>query len=335
MKNEPPEQSGAAWRAEVASRVTRYRARRKRNPDAESAAFDFGSTPALPESRPSFDTNYYRRANTEVREQLAPPLTASTAPATELDPAPEAPAAAVDLDLRPEELGIDDDFLNRYRIAFDEPQPATDEPAGKLILFPSPLLEPMLPPAPSPDELAEPVVDRPRILDVPEEIMPMVQGSLFPEIRLDAEAENAPPQPEFEVPLPVARLSERTIAGLVDAGVVAAGGILFAAIAWMALPEVPHGKPFWMALGAVTVLFWAVYQHLFLLYRGATLGMISRGIRLGTFDGSEPDWKQRGCRARFLFISLVSVGLGFAWALVDEDTLCWHDRISRTFPTRN
>jgi uncharacterized RDD family membrane protein YckC len=72
---------------------------------------------------------------------------------------------------------------------------------------------------------------------------------------------------------------------------------------------------------------------MFLLYGGRTPGMSMRGIRLSTFDGRVPLWKQRVSRARFVFISFASVSLGFLWVLVDEDKLCWHDRISRTFPT--
>jgi hypothetical protein len=30
---------------------------------------------------------------------------------------------------------------------------------------------------------------------------------------------------------------------------------------------------------------------------------------------------------------MAPVMLGFLWAMVDEDMLCWHDRISQTFPT--
>jgi uncharacterized RDD family membrane protein YckC len=104
-------------------------------------------------------------------------------------------------------------------------------------------------------------------------------------------------------------------------------------MALRALPDIPHTKPFWMVLGAVSLLLWAVYQHLFLLCAGRTPGMSMRGIRLRTFDGRAPEWKQRVSRARYIFISFASVALGFLWALVDEDTLCWHDRISQTFPT--
>jgi hypothetical protein len=33
------------------------------------------------------------------------------------------------------------------------------------------------------------------------------------------------------------------------------------------------------------------------------------------------------------FLSLAAGGLGLLWALVDEETLTWHDHISKTFPT--
>ena len=214
------------------------------------------------------------------------------------------------------------------------PGPAP-EAQSNLIVFPRPLLEPPLMPPPSRDELAEPVHARPRILEVPEDIMPAMQGSLFPEIRLDAEEPDVSVsrEPEIEIPLPVAPLSARLTAGLADAGVVLAAGALFAAIAERAMPEIPHTKPFWMTLGAVTMLLWAIYQQLFLLYAGRTVGMQMNGIRLSTFDGRAPEWSERSRRARFVLISFASVALGFLWALVDEDTLCWHDRVSRTFPT--
>ncbi len=216
-----------------------------------------------------------------------------------------------------------------------EPEPPVVPVQGNLIVFPRAFMEPPLVPQPSRDELAEPMDNRPRILEVPEDIMPIVQGSLFPEIRLDYDLEEGASgrKPEIEVPLQVAPVSARLMAGLTDCGVVMAAGLLFAVMACRALPGIPHAKPFWMTLGAATLLLWAVYQYLFLLYAGRTLGMSMRGIRLSTFDGRAPLWKQRGRRARFMFISFAAAALGFLWALVDEDALCWHDRISRTFPT--
>ncbi len=162
--------------------------------------------------------------------------------------------AALNLEIRPTVTA--DPSLDRYFISETVPEPKTApeapaEPAqGNLIVFPRALVEPPLLPQPSRDELAEPMNSRPRILEVPEDIMPIVQGSLFPEIRLDSDFEEDASirQPEIEVPLQVAPVSARLMAGLTDCGVVMAAGLLFAAMAYRALPGIPHSKPFWMAL---------------------------------------------------------------------------------------
>jgi hypothetical protein len=70
-----------------------------------------------------------------------------------------------------------------------------------------------------------------------------------------------------------------------------------------------------------------------LVYGGKTAGMEMANLSLRGFNGRVPDWKQRKHRVYSMLFSLVSVGLGFAWALVDEDCLCWHDRMTRTFLT--
>ncbi len=408
--NHPSANADDAWRAEVASRVSSYRARRKRKSAVDdSPALDFGPaagathgsasqkigwgspvtssrTPQGSVPRPpaqpgghGIDTNYYRRLNAESKAQgLAIQMgatAAATAPAEAYDgfelqnEAINGPSSAAERDdtLRQErivdlsakdpascEAALDtvldleirptvttDSSLDRYCICdtAPEPMPEPEAPAapvqGNLIVFPRALMEPPLLPQPSRDELAEPMNSRPRILEVPEDIMPIVQGSLFPEIRLDSDVEEGASirQPEIDVPLQVAPVSTRLIAGLTDCGVVIAAGLLFAAMTCRALPGIPHTKPFWMTLGATTLLLWAVYQSLFLLYAGRTLGMSMRGIRLSTFEGRAPQWTQRCRRARFIFISFAAAAMGFLWALVDEDELCWHDRISRTFPT--
>jgi uncharacterized RDD family membrane protein YckC len=265
------------------------------------------------------------------------------------DSGQEAGSLSIDLELRPAVTG--DACLDRYRISEVAPETLFEAasapcgaapvaapvlpPQGNLIVFPRALLEPPLLPQPSRDELAEPVHNRPRILEVPEDIMPAVQASLFPAIRLDGDEPESCglPEPAIEVPLPVAPVSARFTASLADLGMVMAAGALFAVIACYSLPGVPRTKPFWMGIGVVTMLLWAIYQCLFLLYAGRTVGMRMTGIHLSTFDGRAPEWTERGRRARFILISFASVALGFLWALVDEDTLCWHDRISQTFPT--
>jgi hypothetical protein len=31
------------------------------------------------------------------------------------------------------------------------------------------------------------------------------------------------------------------------------------------------------------------------------------------------------------YLSAASLGMGYAWLFLDEDNLCWHDRITHTF----
>jgi uncharacterized RDD family membrane protein YckC len=385
---EQPAQSAAeqeAWRSLVASRVSSYRAKRRRNGQELPPALDFGPAPdssarkpmeqpaaeaatdsrgerpwrpiesALPAARKPFDTDYYRRMNAESFDPA--PLAHGSSALAEAAPDPVVPESmpsaesaaqesseVPDLELRSAPAG--DAALDRYLISAPATEPeAESAPAPRaaeksaaapdnLIVFRRPLIEPPLVPPPVHDELAEPMHSRPRILEVPEDIMPPVQGSLFPEIQLDGDPD-APDARETapKMPMAVAMVTERLAAGLVDLGIVLAGGAIFAGMAFHALPDVPHTKPFFMALAAVTVLFWAFYQHLFLLYAGRTPGMALKGIRLSTFEGQPPAWEERFSRARFMFFSMASMLLGFVWALVDEDMLCWHDRISRTFPT--
>jgi uncharacterized RDD family membrane protein YckC len=316
--------------------------------------------------RNTIDTNYYRRLNAEsiaqdsgmqfdatvaatavARDYAAALPGENLAAANDVSPCGTQPDAldsgsagnsVLDLEIRP--TAAADPSLDRYRISAPQPEPEPKPPArpvqGNLIVFRRPLIEPPLLPQPSRDELAEPMNNRPRILEVPEDIIPAAQGSLFPEIHLDADREEGSThrEPHIEIPLQVAPLSQRLFAALLDWLVVMAAGLLFAAMAIRALPGVPHAKPLWMALAAATLLWWAIYQYLFLLFGGRTFGMSVTGIRLSAFDGGPPPWKQRSRRARFMFVSSAAVALGFLWALVDEDALCWHDRISRTFPTR-
>jgi hypothetical protein len=56
-------------------------------------------------------------------------------------------------------------------------------------------------------------------------------------------------------------------------------------------------------------------------------------IRLSTFKGNPPRRRERRHRVIALYFSTASLVMGLLWALVDVDTLCWHDRISRTYLT--
>lgn len=194
--------------------------------------------------------------------------------------------------------------------------------ASNIIEFPRPLV----PPPPRPDELAESILDLPRILDAPEAVpkqVPLGGIILQPEEGVAAS--------DLELPLPVAPLSRRLLAAGVDGLLVAVATVMFALIANKIAALLPSARVL-LELGvALPAILWTVFQYAFLVYTGSTPGMRFTGLRLSDFDGSAPDRTTRRWRALAMALSAVSLGLGFLWCLLDEDTLCWHDRITRTY----
>lgn len=68
----------------------------------------------------------------------------------------------------------------------------------------------------------------------------------------------------------------------------------------------------------------------FWMHGGQTLGMQSWRIRLQRTDGGKLTWAQ--CLVRFLAAipSLLLLGAGLFWILIDRDKMAWHDRLSKT-----
>jgi uncharacterized RDD family membrane protein YckC len=219
-----------------------------------------------------------------------------------------------------------------FDTSFEEAQPLISE-APKIIEFPRPAVAPPLPVV---EELAEPVVEKPRILEaeeVLEEIAPaVVAAPPIASITLEpaaAETVSAYGQ-EQEVLLWIAPPSQRLFAGLVDGLIVATATGLFGLIFLRMTGAALTGR---MAAGLALALpgvFWALYQYIFLVYGGTTPGLQMTGLRLTTFDGSLVPRPLRRWRALAMMVSYASLGLGFLWAMVDEDGLGWHDRITRT-----
>ena len=87
-----------------------------------------------------------------------------------------------------------------------------------------------------------------------------------------------------------------------------------------------------LGLVAAAGLLWSVYQYLFVVYAGKTLGHdggqdssahLQRKDRLTL--------RQRRHRVLSFYLSALSLGMGLMWVFVDVDGLCWHDRLSRTY----
>jgi uncharacterized RDD family membrane protein YckC len=73
------------------------------------------------------------------------------------------------------------------------------------------------------------------------------------------------------------------------------------------------------------------YQALFLWLAGETPGMRVAGIGLCTFADGTPTRRALRRRLAAMLLSACALGMGFGWALLDEDRLTWHDRITRTY----
>jgi uncharacterized RDD family membrane protein YckC len=132
---------------------------------------------------------------------------------------------------------------------------------------------------------------------------------------------------------PVALPAHRMIAAAVDTSVVLLGLGVFIAIFFLAGGDMVLNRQTTPFLVGVAVVIGMFYRVLWSLANGDTPGMRFAGLRLVDFDGRRPDREQRSVRQVAGILSILSAGLGLVWALVDEESLTWHDHISKTFPT--
>jgi uncharacterized RDD family membrane protein YckC len=150
----------------------------------------------------------------------------------------------------------------------------------------------------------------------------------FADIQLEppqpsAGAEPLPPQP--------APLGQRLLSGFMDAVIVLAAAAMFAATFVKLAEAVPASRLAGLCALAVGTTIWLMFQYIFLIYGPGTPGMRAVGLELRDFAGHSASRFARRCRALATVLSGLSLGLGFAWSFVDEDTLGWHDRISGTY----
>jgi len=180
-------------------------------------------------------------------------------------------------------------------------------------------------------DLADAVLETPRILDEPETAPVAEQMDLlenFADIHLE------PPEPSAnDEPLPPqpASLWQRSLSGLMDVVIVLAAGVMFA-VTFVKLAEVvPASRLAGLCGLGVGTIIWLMFQYIFLVYGRGTPGMRMAGMELCNFAGRRASRFARRSRALATVLSGLSLGLGYAWSFVDEDTLGWHDRISGTY----
>src|ERR1700683_146019 len=316
--NQPAPEGSAVWRQEVAARLNRYQSRRKPRPprypslqlhfeeeDSPRTACDISAEPStlphrMPQSNQALALDSFAEDAAHAVGGPAP-LALPAEP-----PQPAAPATA--------------------RTASPATGPTTSQTTGKLIEFPRSWAPP---PAPF-DELAEPVIDRgrPRILEAPEAVPPPpALGGITIETVQHAETEK---RPGIDIPLQSAPLAPRIFSAAVDGVMIAAACALFAFIFWKVTAIRPPRLEIIGLAAGLFGLFWAAYQYLLVVYSGTTPGLRLAGLELTRFDGSQASRRLRRWRVLASFLSAASLGMGYAWVFLDEDSLCWHDRITHT-----
>jgi len=88
-----------------------------------------------------------------------------------------------------------------------------------------------------------------------------------------------------------------------------------------------------LSFGGAFLCIALFYGLLWVLAGSETAGQRWTNLRLINFDGSPIDRRERGIRFAAAWLSLCSAGLGLLWSLADEESLTWHDHMSKTFPT--
>ena len=74
-----------------------------------------------------------------------------------------------------------------------------------------------------------------------------------------------------------------------------------------------------------------VYFGAFTAIIASTPGLLWMGIEVRNISGGPPTLRQSFWRAFGCLVSASAMLLGFVWALFDNDSLTWHDRMSETY----
>lgn len=134
--------------------------------------------------------------------------------------------------------------------------------------------------------------------------------------------------------LQLASMNRRILAAVVDFSLIASAFLAAAMLAAVNVKTLPSIKAMETGSAVALALTGAFYLALFFILAKATPGMKYAQLEFCTLAGTPPTRAQRCRRLGALILSLLPVGLGVALAIFDEQNLCWHDRLSGTYPRR-
>jgi uncharacterized RDD family membrane protein YckC len=130
----------------------------------------------------------------------------------------------------------------------------------------------------------------------------------------------------------LAPLTDRCMGALVDTSIVFGSFLLGVLVFTSCTVHPPAGKAALAVAALVLGAMGTFYGWLFMSYGGgSTPGMRYARIALCTFEDANPTRKELQNRIPATALALLPLGLGIIWALLDEDRLGWHDRMTRTY----
>jgi uncharacterized RDD family membrane protein YckC len=242
------------------------------------------------------------------------------------NPEPRSRTAAPETCLTRNALAIESAEPDFFRETSQPPaQPRIAAPAepARILEFPRCGAEP----GPVVEELAEPVMGRPRIVEAPELVPPPpVLGGMV----LEQEKEEEGPRPGIDVPLQAVSVGRRVAAAAIDSVIVLLACAMFGYIFFRLTNAHPPVRTLLGMGGGTLFASWALYQYLLLVYCGTTPGLRLARLQMNRFDGTPARRNLRRWRVLAAILSGASLGLGYWWSFLDEDRLCWHDRITKT-----
>jgi len=334
------EPAAELWRHEVQARIAGYKKRRGRRVEgAFSMRFPFpadeivqpieSKEAVLAVAEPAVGLPEYIAVEELIQEATAACPETSAPPQADATEMVEQPVAEQEI---PAPEVVD---MVLESVPDPEPEPFVDtvqrpRPKRKVIAFPRHLSVARE----TTYRLADPVnSEAPRILDVPEELEAIPTTPFLDGLQLDQvdPADAARDREHVELPSRAVKVSQRVFAGVIDVAVAGVGVAVFAAVAFRILAKPPITKPLILGFVVASGLLWSVYQYLFVVYAGKTIGMMAAKVRLRTFQGRTPNLRQRRHRVLGFYLSALSLGMGLMWSFVDVDSLCWHDRLSHTY----
>jgi uncharacterized RDD family membrane protein YckC len=305
------EARGPSWRTEVSERLHRYRSRRRpRGPRYPSLRLKF-ETPDAAWGVPA-RTGEPPASTHRTQSSAAPVLANCQAVAKD----------CMEIATEPTPSALERAMARAVPECFE---PQISETTAKIIEFPRSMYAAPI----ALHELADPVIDRPRILEAPEVVPPPpALGGITIEAAQVREPER---RLGIDMPLQSAPLEQRLLAVAIDAAIVLLAGVGFG----VALYRIAGVRPPFVqvvAFGAGLMgSLWAVYQYLLTVYSGTTPGLRAMKLQLQRFDGSFPSRRLRRWRVLGSMLSGISLGMGYAWQFLDEDNLCWHERVTKTY----